>query len=147
MEENLERFIVAQEHSYEYALEEIKRGRKVSHWMWYIFPQVSGLGMSPTSEYFAIKSLEEAKAYLSHELLGNRLREISRVLLTLETNNPKEVFGPIDALKLRSSMTLFAYVSDEEVFTQVLDKYYDGEKDERTIAICEELKVAKLAKK
>lgn len=147
MEENIERFIEAQEHSYECALEEIRRGRKESHWMWYIFPQVTGLGMSPISEYFAIKSLEEAKVYLNHEVLGSRLREISNVLLTLETSNPTIIFGPIDALKLRSSMTLFAYVSNDEIFTKVLDKYYDGEKDERTIAICDELRFVKLAKK
>lgn len=147
MEENIERFIEAQEHSYEYALEEIKRGRKESHWMWYIFPQVSGLGMSPTSEYFAIKSLEEAKNYLNHEILGHRIREVSNALLALETNDPTDVFGHIDALKLRSSMTLFAYVSNDDVFTKVLDKYYDGEKDERTITICDELSSIKLAKK
>ena len=138
---NLDRFLLAQEDNYERALQEVKNGNKTTHWMWYIFPQIIGLGSSSTAEYYAIKSIEEAKNYLNDEVLGSRLKEISSELLKLETNIPVLVFGEIDALKLRSSMTLFDYVSenDSNIFIDVLDKYYDGKKDDLTIEICNRL--------
>ena len=139
-EYNLNRFIEAQEDDYEIALSEVRNGRKEKHWMWYIFPQITGLGMSPIAKYFEIKSLEEARAYLNDEILGAHLLEITNALLKLETDDPIEVFGGVDALKLKSSMTLFDYVSNDEIFYRVLDKYYHGEKDLKTIGICDGLK-------
>lgn len=135
--DKLDRFINAQENTYSIALNEIKNGRKQSHWMWYIFPQVKGLGMSETSWYYGIDGVSEAKAYLDNKILGNRLREITGELLKLDENNPFDIFGTIDAIKLKSSMTLFDYVSDEDIFMDVLKKFYDGEIDEKTISICE----------
>ncbi len=139
---NLNRFIEAQEEAYPRALSEIKNGMKQTHWMWYIFPQIRGLGMSTISTYYAISDLDEARAYLEDEVLGNRLREISLELLKLETRDPVLVFGWVDALKLNSSMTLFDYVgesSDNGVFHEVIDKYFDGRKDEATLKICQEM--------
>lgn len=136
---NLDRFIEAHEEDYERALKEIKNGRKLTHWMWYIFPQIKGLGMSETAQYYEIKSLEEARAYLDNELLKSHLIEISNELLNLNTNDPEKVFGDIDSLKLRSSMTLFSYISDNEIFNKVIDKYFNGSKDLTTIRICEDM--------
>lgn len=136
---DLNRFIEAQKEDYPRALEEVKNGMKRTHWMWYIFPQITGLGRSSTAEYYAIKDLDEARAYLEDEVLGTRLREISSELLKLETNLPVLVFGSIDALKLNSSMTLFDYVSSDDVFQRVIDKYYDGKKDELTLEILEKM--------
>lgn len=134
---DLEKFIRAQEYKYEDALAEIKQGHKTSHWMWYIFPQIIGLGSSDTSIYYAIKNLEEAKEYLENPLLSQRLLEITKELLKLQESNPEKIFGPIDALKLKSSMTLFSYVSPENpLFKEVLEKYYEGEEDQKTIEIC-----------
>ena len=138
--EQLDRFIKAQENNYLVALNEIKNGRKQSHWMWYIFPQIKGLGMSETSRYYGIDGEEEAKAYLDNEILGSRLREITSELLKLNIDNPVDIFGTIDAIKLKSSMTLFDYVSDDKIFSQVLNKYYNGEIDEKTILLCEKRK-------
>ena len=138
--EQLDRFIKAQENTYLVALKEIKNGRKQSHWMWYIFPQIKGLGMSETSRYYGIDGEEEAKAYLDNEILGFRLREITSELLKLNIDNPVDIFGAIDAMKLKSSMTLFDYVSDDKIFSQVLNKYYNGEIDEKTILLCEKRK-------
>lgn len=132
----MEKFINAQNYSYESALSELKNGKKESHWMWFIFPQVIGLGESDTSEYYAIKSLEEAEIFLNNEILGSRLNELCEVLLTLETNHPEEVFGAIDALKLKSSMTLFDYIEPNSIFSDVLDKFYNGSRCETTIDIC-----------
>ena len=139
---DLQRFYEAQEEGYPRALSEIKNGMKVSHWMWYIFPQITGLGYSSTAKYYEIQNLEEANEYLNDEVLGNRLREISSELLNLETNIPVVVFGMVDSLKLCSSMTLFDYVSEDEdnVFSKVIDKYYDGIKDQKTIDICDGMK-------
>ena len=134
--EQLDRFIKAQENTYLVALKEIKNGRKQSHWMWYIFPQIKGLGMSETSKYYGIDGEEEAKAYLDNEILGSRLREITSELLKLNIDNPVDIFGAIDAMKLKSSMTLFDYVSDDKIFSQVLNKYYNGDIDEKTILLC-----------
>ena len=132
----LERFKKAQENDYDLALSEIKSGHKRSHWMWYIFPQIAGLGMTETSRYYAIKDIREATNYLSDTQLGPRLITISRALLELETNDPHAVFGSPDDLKLKSSMTLFdAVPATFPVFGQVLDKFYGGERDSRTIEL------------
>lgn len=117
---NLERFIKAQEFNYEIALNEIKNGKKVSHWIWYIFPQIDGLGHSSTAKYYAISCLDEAKAYLNNNILKFRLVEICEALLDLDNNDPIEVMGYIDAKKLKSSMTLFNEVSSNNIFKQVL---------------------------
>lgn len=133
---DLQRFLKAQERDYETALQEIRNGRKLSHWIWYIFPQVKGLGFSSTSDYYGIEDLEEAKAYLENDTLKARLLEISTALLDLETNNAREVMGSPDHLKLKSSMTLFAMADPNiPIFKQVIDKYYDGVLDEKTLKI------------
>ena len=133
---NLSRFLSAQERDYSTALSEIKRGRKTSHWMWYIFPQVAGLGFSETSEHYSIKSIDEAHAYLEHPVLGTRLIEISEALLELEEKSAYQIFGSPDDMKLKSSMTLFGAVPGApNVFGLVLDRYYNGQKDEQTLAL------------
>lgn len=137
---NLDRFIEAHNDDYTRALKEVANGRKLTHWMWYIFPQITGLGMSENARYYEIKSLDEARAYLNNELLKSHLIEISNALLELYTNDPVEVFGDVDALKLKSSMTLFSYVSDDGIFNKVIDKYFNGSKDLTTVRICEEMK-------
>lgn len=131
----MERFLEAQQDTYARALEEIKAGRKRSHWMWYIFPQIQGLGSSETSVYYAIQDTDEAREYLAHPVLGRRLREISEALLRLETHDAHAVFGSPDDMKLRSCMTLFDAVSPDEVFRRVLQKYYDNVPDDRTLEI------------
>lgn len=130
---NLEKFVIAQEESYEVALREIKEGRKRSHWMWYIFPQIKGLGYSSTAQFFAIEDRAEAEAYMKHPVLSVRLLEISEELLNIDNNDANEVFGYPDNLKLKSSMTLFSLVSRKTVFKRVLDKFFDGKIDERTV--------------
>lgn len=130
--DGLERFVKAQEGSYPRALQEIKDGRKQSHWMWYIFPQMKGLGHSPTSQYYAIRDLAEAEAYMAHPILGSRLLEISGELLKLEAHDAASVMGWPDDMKLRSSMTLFHIVSGQPVFRQVLEKFFCGVCDEFT---------------
>ena len=132
---SLERFLSAQEHDYEIALSEIRNGRKQSHWMWYIFPQIQGLGYSSMAQFYAIKDREEAVAYLNHPVLGKRLVEITEALLNLRENDARKVMGYPDDLKLKSSMTLFYVVSGRAVFIQVLDKYYFGELDEKTVSL------------
>lgn len=129
------RFIQAQENDYQTALAEVRAGCKCSHWMWYIFPQLKGLGFSSTAQYYGINGREEAMAYLKHPVLGARLREITSMLLTLEGKSAVEIFGRTDAMKLRSSMTLFYAVSEDDLFKKVLDKYYDGKPDGRTLAM------------
>jgi len=147
MEQDLNRFIKAQENSYEQALSEIKSGRKRSHWMWYIFPQFKGLGFSETSKYYSIKDLDEAERYLNHQILGERLKLITNELLALNENNANKVFGSPDDLKLKSSMTLFAAVniSEENVFRAVLDKFFNGEPDNNTLALIKEFDQPRLA--
>lgn len=136
MNYNLDRFKSAQRGSYSEALAEMRRGRKNGHWMWYIFPQISGLGMSATSLYYGIRDMGEAKAYMADPVLGERLLEISGALLDIETDNAREVFWFPDDLKLRSCMTLFAAASPEhEVFRKVLDKFFGGEADDKTLEI------------
>ena len=138
---NLERFKKAQEYSYQYALEEIRNGRKESHWMWYIFPQMRGLGQTELAYCYGISCLEEAKAYLNDEILGSRLVEISEALLELEDKNAERIFGWPDVLKLRSSMTLFSKASGtiDSVFQKVLDAYYGGNEDEKTIEMLKKM--------
>lgn len=132
----LDRFLDAQRDDYAAALAEVRRGRKTSHWMWYIFPQIAGLGQSSTARYYSIRDLEEAREYYAHPVLGQRLREISCVLLALRGSDPVAVFGGIDSMKLKSSMTLFAVAApDDPLFQQVLDKYYGGEQDALTLRI------------
>lgn len=136
MQYDLSRFIRAQESDYRQALAEIRNGRKNSHWIWYIFPQLKGLGHSPMSEYYGIQDLNEAKAYLADPILGARLKELCQALLSLETNDALQVMGCPDNIKLRSSMTLFdAATESEDVFQRVLDKFFDGEKDRITLGM------------
>ena len=133
----LERFVEAQANGvYAQALAELRAGRKTSHWMWFIFPQVAGLGSSPTSRFYAIGSLGEARAYLEHHMLGPRLVECARAVLGHRDRTAHQVFGSPDDAKLRSSMTLFALAADAEpVFQEVLDVFFAGEQDTRTRAV------------
>lgn len=131
---DLNRFLRAQEGSYQRALGELKGGEKRSHWMWYVFPQIDGLGYSSTAKFYAIRSKEEALAYVSHPVLGARLLECARTVCDIEGRTATEIFGFPDDVKLRSSMTLFAYVSEKHsVFQSVLEKYFNGRADERTL--------------
>ena len=131
------KFLLAQDYEYSNALSQIKAGRKTSHWMWYIFPQIEGLGFSEKSQLYAINDLEEAALYLQHEILGERLREISNELLLLTETNIKLVFDSPDDKKLKSSLTLFAQVEEtsDNVFVKLIDKYFDGNYDGKTIKI------------
>ena len=134
--QNLQRFLAAQERDYATALSEISSGRKRSHWMWYIFPQIQGLGFSEMAKHYAIQNETEATAYLQHPVLGSRLLEISNALLLLQSSNATSVMGTPDDLKLKSSMTLFAALPDANpVFQKVLGKFYNGLKDEKTLQI------------
>lgn len=140
MGDGLRRFKDAQERDYATALAEIRAGQKRSHWMWYVFPQLDGLGFSSTAHYYGIRDLEEARDYLADPTLGGRLREISAALLDLPTNDAHQVFGSPDDIKLRSCMTLFEVASGAgsegaEVFARVIDKYYAGRRDPRTLAL------------
>ena len=136
MENFLQRFLDAQEKDYAVALSEIKNGRKKSHWIWYNFPQIKGLGFSETSRFYAIKDLQEAEAYLQHPVLGERLIQISNALLELPENDANKIFGSPDDLKLKSSMTLFASIDNKnQVFSKVLDKFFNGERDIKTLQI------------
>jgi uncharacterized protein (DUF1810 family) len=131
----LQRFVAAQDSNgtYERALGELRAGRKTSHWMWFVFPQIAGLGQSEMSRRYAIASAEEARAYLDHPVLGPRLVESAEALLGHKGKSAEEILGGIDAVKLRSSMTLFAAVAPERaVFQRVLDRYFGGEADEET---------------
>ncbi len=133
---NLNRFIEAQENQYEIALHEIKNGKKISHWMWFIFPQISGLGSSNTARHYAITDLDEAKEFLNNELLGNRLIKITEVLFELKQNNADIIFGYPDNLKLKSSMTLFCIASNSnEIFKLIIDKYFNGDFCTKTIQL------------
>jgi uncharacterized protein (DUF1810 family) len=133
---SLERFTAAQKNDFPVALAEIKQGRKRSHWMWYIFPQLRGLGFSERSRFYAISGLDEAHEYLIHPVLGSRLIQICKELLVLKTNDAYTIFGSPDDAKLKSSMTLFASVPNADiVFQQVLDQFFHGEKDLQTLRI------------
>lgn len=136
MNDGLERFLLAQQNYYQTALEEIQSGQKKSHWMWFIFPQIAGLGYSETAQYYGIKDMDEAKAYMENDTLRKNLIEISQALLEVGSNDAAEVMGWPDDLKLKSSMTLFALAKPEcGVFQKVLDKFFHGEMDPKTIDI------------
>ena len=138
---NLARCVVAQDGggAYDRALAELRAGRKASHWMWFIFPQIAGLGQSDTSRWFAISSLEEARAYLGHPVLGPRLAESARVLAELRDRSADQIFGGLDAQKLRSSMTLFLRADpDDPLFGHVLSQYFDGIEDAATVQLLRE---------
>jgi uncharacterized protein (DUF1810 family) len=133
---NLQRFVNAQNPVFENVRFELQSGTKVSHWMWFIFPQVRGLGSSSMSKKFAISSREEAKAYLNHPILGQRLRECTRLVFAVGGRSSADIFGSIDDMKFRSSMTLFAEVSsDDKVFHEVLQKYFEGVPDATTLRL------------
>jgi uncharacterized protein (DUF1810 family) len=133
---NLNRFIEAQAKNYTDALAEIKNGKKRSHWMWYVFPQIQGLGFSETARYYAIKDIDEANDYINHPILGSRLIEISKALLSLDNHNANAILGSPDDMKLKSSMTLFAALPNANpVFESVLQKFFNGEKDDKTVKI------------
>jgi uncharacterized protein (DUF1810 family) len=130
---DLQRFVDAQRSTYDQALAELRAGEKRTHWMWFVFPQISGLGRSGMAQRFALAGLDEARAYVAHPVLGPRLVECARALTDLDVDDPVQVMGSIDAQKLRSSMTLFARAApDEPVFRQVLDHYFDGTEDDAT---------------
>jgi uncharacterized protein (DUF1810 family) len=139
MEYDLERFVSAQEDVYDEVLEELRRGRKSGHWIWFIFPQIAGLGQSATSQRYAIGSLEEARAYLAHRVLGARLRECAELVLAAGERtgrSAEEIFGSLDARKVRSSMTLFRLAApDDPVFGRLLDRFYGAAMDEATLGI------------
>ncbi len=132
---DLQRFVDAQKPVYDTVVGELRDGRKRSHWMWFVFPQLRGLGNSPTALRFAISSIDEARAYLAHELLGSRLRECAGLVAQIDGRTAEEIFGWPDDMKLRSSMTLFACASDDNAdFVAVLEKFYGGEEDPATLA-------------
>ena len=132
----LSRFIKAQDNDYERALSEIKSGKKRTHWMWYVFPQIKGLGFSETAKYYSIENIKEAEAFLAHPLLGARLIEISNALLELPSDDAYAILGSPDDAKLKSSMTLFSSLHNtNHVFEAVLNKFFNGMKDEKTLAI------------
>jgi len=130
---DLQRFVDAQSQTYAQALSELRAGQKRTHWMWFVFPQIAGLGRSGMAQRFAIRDLDEARAYIAHPVLGPRLVECARALTALDTEDPAEVLGDVDAQKLRSSLTLFTLAApDEPVFRDALDHYFDGDLDEAT---------------
>jgi len=131
---DLDRFVAAQAETYATALAEVRRGAKRSHWMWFIFPQIAGLGSSAMARHYAIESLDEARAYLAHPLLGARLREIVGALEGLPNASPEAVFGGIDAVKLRSSLTLFEAAGGGPAFGAALDRWFGGKRDAATVA-------------
>jgi uncharacterized protein (DUF1810 family) len=136
MHKDLQRFIDAHKEDFQIALSEIKAGRKRSHWMWYIFPQIRGLGFSETSKYYAIQSIDEAKEFLNHPELGQNLISITSELLKLNNTDATSIFGKPDNMKLFSCMTLFSIISPENsIFKKVLDKFFNGQKDDNTIQL------------
>ena len=136
---DLDRFVKAQAADYPQALSELRAGEKRSHWMWYVFPQIDGLGHSAMSRRYSIKSAAEARAYLDHPLLGARLHECFDVICEIAGRSALQVFGSPDDSKLRSSATLFAAVSDDSIFEQALEKYFQGKRDENTVRLLREL--------
>jgi uncharacterized protein (DUF1810 family) len=130
---DLQRFVDAQAGTHAQALAELRAGRKAGHWMWFVFPQVAGLGRSPTAQHYAVSGLDEARAHLAHPLLGPRLVQAAQALTDLDGHDPVAVLGPVDAVKLRSSMTLFAHADPAQpVFRAVLDRYFGGQEDDAT---------------
>jgi len=138
--ETLNRFVEAQDESYEEIVQELKNGEKVTHWMWYVFPQIAGLGYSSTAKFFAIQDREEAQAYLDHPILGARLLECTKIVMAHQGKTAVEIFGDVDAMKFRSSMTLFmALPGGDWVFKEAIDKYFEGEPDPKTLDILSSL--------
>ncbi|HUS02544.1 MAG TPA: DUF1810 domain-containing protein [Chitinophagaceae bacterium] len=136
----LNRFIEAQQSIYPRVLKELRNAKKTTHWMWFIFPQIEGLGHSSTAKYYSIKSIEEGKEYIAHPILGKRLLECSNIILNIDGKSASAIFGYPDDLKLRSSMTLFNYIVPQlKVFAEVLKKYFGGDQDERTIELLNNL--------
>lgn len=137
----LSRFLSAQQNIYPQVIKELQAGKKTTHWMWFIFPQIEGLGYSSTAKYYSIKDIEEAKEYINHPVLGKRLLECANILLSINNKSAEEIFGYPDYLKLKSCITLFNYVAPEhKVFADVLQKYFAGQQDERTIHILQSMK-------
>ena len=132
---NLARFVQAQAPDYDRALRELRAGRKESHWMWYIFPQLEGLGHSSMSRHYSIKSTDEARAYLGHPVLGPRLLECANAMLAIDGHSAREILGSPDDMKLHSSATLFAHVSDDAVFPRLIEKYFDNKPDDQTLRL------------
>jgi uncharacterized protein (DUF1810 family) len=133
---DLRRFVDAQDRVYDAVVGELRSGQKRSHWIWFVFPQLRGLGHSPTAQHYAIASLDEARAYLMHEVLGPRLRECARLVADIDGRSANDIFGWPDNLKVRSSMTLFARATDNDAeFRAVLDKFYNGEEDAATVEL------------
>ena len=132
-QQGIERFVDAQKRDYTTALSEVRAGRKESHWIWYIFPQVLGLGRSCYANLYGIRNREEAEEYISHKVLGKRLREITKALLQIEDRSAVEIFGYLDAMKVKSSMTLFDIISPDDIYSEVLNKFYHGKRCGTTI--------------
>lgn len=132
---DLDRFVAAQDGSYDAALAEIRRGQKRGHWMWFIFPQLAGLGRSPTAQLYAIASIDEARAFLAHPVLGPRLQACVEALQDLEHGSAEAVFGDIDAMKLRSSLTLFEQAGGERLFAAAIERWFDGRRDDATLRL------------
>lgn len=133
---DLQIFVQAQENIYEQALAELKNGSKESHWMWFVFPQIAGLGNSATTRKYAVPNLADAKAYLSHDLLGSRLRECTEAVLAVEGRSAYEILGSPDDMKLKSCMTLFELADGpDSIFSDILEKYFEGQRDERSLTI------------
>ncbi len=137
---NLNRFVTAQDPVFDDVISELSAGRKSSHWMWFVFPQLKGLGMSHYAQFYGLSGRDEALAYVNHALLGSRLKEVVSILLMSNATNPEVIFGRTDAMKLRSSLTLFASVdsSEEQIFKKCLDKFFFGMQDERTLSLLSE---------
>lgn len=133
--DDVSRFVKAHESVYETALSEVRNGKKESHWIWYIFPQLRGLGRSYNANYYGISGVDEARRYLENPILAAHMKEILNELLNLPANNPEVIFGKLDAQKLNSSMTLFDVVSPDDVFSQVLDKFFDGQRDNTSLVL------------
>ena len=135
---DLRRFVQAQEGAYESALSELKLGQKRSHWMWYIFPQIDGLGRSAMAKHYAIKNVEEARGYVNHPVIGARLLECTETVLGIEGRSVAEIFGFPDDMKFKSSMTLFEYISEpDSIFALALDKFFSGDRDDKTLQLLE----------
>jgi uncharacterized protein (DUF1810 family) len=139
--DGIERFVDAQDRVHDQVVAELRRGRKTSHWMWFVFPQLRGLGRSETARFYGLASADEARAYLAHPVLGPRLRECVALVLDVDGRSVHEIFGSPDDLKLRSCLTLFAHIApDDGLFQRALDRLFGGERDERTLALLDEPK-------
>ena len=140
-QEGLERFVKAQKRDYQLALEEVRAGKKQSHWIWYIFPQMYGLGHSCYANLYGIRDKKEAEEYLKHKILGKRLREITMALLEHDACSGEDIFGNLDTMKVRSSMTLFDIVSPEDIFDEILNKFYANQRCDITIRMLSEMEI------